>query len=55
MRYEVQQSYLVDPFEDCCDPGKMDNLEGPGRTLEESNKYCQIVSIDCSLGLEKSK
>jgi hypothetical protein len=55
MRYEVQQSYLVDPFEDCCDPEKMHKLEGPGRTLEESNKYSQIVFIDCSLGLEKSK
>jgi hypothetical protein len=55
MRYEVQQSYLVDPFEHCCGPEKMDNLEGPGRTLEESNKYSQIVFIDCSLGLGKSK
>jgi len=45
----------VDPFEDCCDPEKMHKLEGPGRTPEESNKYSQIVFIDCSLGLGKSK
>jgi hypothetical protein len=36
---EVQQSYIVDPPEDCSDPGIMHNFQGPGGALEESNKH----------------
>ncbi len=48
---EVQQSYPVNLLEDCCDPGKMHRFQGPAGALEESNKYSQIVFIDCSLFL----
>ncbi len=48
---EVHHSYLVNPLEDCCDPGKVHNFQDPGGTLEESSKQSQIVFIDHSLFL----
>jgi hypothetical protein len=48
---EVHHSYLVNPLEDCCDPGKVHNFQDPGGALEGSSKQSQIVLIDCSLFL----
>jgi hypothetical protein len=41
-------------FHSSCDPKKNAHIQGPGGgggALEESNKYSQIVFIDCSLFL----
>ncbi len=45
---EVQEAYpAVNPLEYSYNPGKMHSLQGPGTALEESNKYTQIVIINC--------
>jgi hypothetical protein len=44
----VQEAYpAVNPLEYSYNPGKMHSLQGPGTALEESNKYTQIVIINC--------
>jgi hypothetical protein len=48
---EVQQSNAVNPLEDFCDPERIHSFHSPGGALEQSNKYNQIVFIDCSLFL----
>ncbi len=49
-----QAEILMDTFHSSCDPKKNAHIQGPGGgggALEESNKYSQIVFIDCSLFL----
>jgi hypothetical protein len=48
---EAQQSNAVNPLEDFCDPERMHSFHSPGGAQEQSNKYNQIVFIDCSLFL----
>ncbi len=47
---EVHQSNPVNPLEDCWEsPDKMHSFQSPRGALQESNKYSQIVFIECSL------